>query len=101
MMLAADFTEWMQVFRLRRAEEPIPCIATEGHDTRKPALEIAEAHCTQKCGQIATQGLHGGFTFLPGIDCRNEKNGGPRELGDDCLWNSRWHAWLLADLFRI
>src|SRR5215813_5698839 len=26
MMLPADFTEWMQMFRLRHSEEPVPCV---------------------------------------------------------------------------
>src|SRR5262249_8212772 len=44
MMPAANLTEWMQFFRPRRPEEPLPGIGAKCHDARQAALEVAEAH---------------------------------------------------------
>ena len=79
-MLAADFAERMQVLRLRRSEEPVPCVGAERHDAGQPPLEVAEAHCAQKSGQITTQGPHGGIVFRSGVHRHDEKNSGAREL---------------------
>ena len=98
-MLAADFTERMQFFRLRRAEQPVPGVGDERHDTGQPAIEVAEPYRAQKPGQIAAQGAHGGVTRRSDIHGHHERHGGGRVWCDDRLGNRGRHASLHTDLF--
>ena len=85
----------MQILRPRIAEKPTPGIGAESHDTRQSPFEIAKSNRAQECGKIAAQSTHGGFVFFSGIDGRDEEYGCPRELGNDRLWNGRWHPYSL------
>ena len=79
-MPAANFTERMQVFRLRRHEDAIPCVRTQSHDTRQSAIRGTKAHGSDEGGEITTQGSHRGVLFRPGIHRGDKKYGGTREL---------------------
>ena len=78
-MLAADFAERMQFLRPRRAEQPVPGVGAERHDTGQPAVEVAEADGALKPGQVAAQGAHGGVTRRSGIHRHHERQDGARD----------------------
>ena len=68
-VLTANLTERMQIFRFGQTEEPVPSRGAEPHDAQQIALEVTEADRAQKRGQIGTQASHGCFIVLPHVDC--------------------------------
>ena len=80
-----DFTERMQIFRPRRAEQPIPCVGAKRHDTGEPTLQVTEAHGFQKGGQITTEGPHGRSVFRSGVYRHDQEDSGACECCGDWL----------------
>ena len=93
---ATDLTEWVQFFRLRYSEDPVPCIRTKRHDARQLSLEVPEAHGAEKSCQITTQGPYRRLTFWSRVYRYDKKDGSARKPCDYRLWTNGWHAYLVA-----
>ena len=66
------------------------------HDSRPSRSRKPTAR--RRAAEITTQGPHGGIVFRFGVDRHDEKDSGARELRDDRLRNSGWHASLHVGL---
>ena len=84
---AVDLAERMQTFRLRRAEQPVPCIGADPHDAGQPALEIAEADRAHQRGHIGAQRPYHRIIFRIGLDRDRKEDGRARQLRSDRLRN--------------
>ena len=58
-----EFPEGMQFGGPGIAEEPVPGIRSEGRDTRKSGLDVAELHRANQPSEVTTKRTHAGITF--------------------------------------
>ena len=92
MVPAPDLAKRMQALWAWRAKKAVPGIGAKRHDTGQSAIEVAKAHRTQEAAQIATKASYSGTRFRTGIHCSDQKNRSTREMSNNWLRNSRWHA---------